>query len=612
MMKRRVLIAALVLVSCERLHSQISPGELSRAHQHLEGINNCTQCHERGEATTDAKCLGCHEEIRDARETKHGLHFQRSSASCTTCHKEHLGRDGRTTRFDRTAFEHTVTGFALKGGHAKLRCEQCHAAGNIKNAVVQKSLRAHPRATLLGLHRACSACHQDKHSGSLGTKCESCHTETGWKPASLFVHTVAKFPLAEKHANVACDQCHKTFRERAPNQPLRFAVKDFADCKSCHVSPHSEKFSQQHCQSCHTTGGWSAAQNFNHAVTAFPLHGKHVQVACEKCHTSLSARADKEKLDFGTRAFGDCTPCHTSPHASSFSKKSCVSCHTPSGWKTVSSKLFDHTMTAFPLEGRHASVKCGQCHRQKAAEVLKPGTSCIGCHEDIHRGEFARSHQNDCARCHSTQSFRPASFGVADHSGSRFALTGAHAATVCRTCHWKEGRSNFRFESIACTACHVDKHRGQFASTMNERSCAACHTTQSWEMRSFDHARTGFTITGKHSTVGCEGCHRRDETSAAVVYKDTPQSCNGCHSDPHAGQFALNGSTDCSRCHTPAGWHTLAFQHQSQSAFPLTGAHKNIDCARCHKPEEHQGKRVVRYKPISTQCESCHQQGVGK
>jgi len=28
--------------------------------------------------------------------------------------------------------------------------------------------------------------------------------------------------------------------------------------------------------------------------------------------------------------------------------------------------------------------------------------------------------------------------------------------------------------------------------------------------------------------------------------------CQSCHADVHRGQFVLNNTTDCSRCHTPA------------------------------------------------------------
>ena len=54
-----VLGAFLLLVSGAPLGAQIiSPGKLSAAHASLDGMTNCTQCHELGKkGASDAKCL---------------------------------------------------------------------------------------------------------------------------------------------------------------------------------------------------------------------------------------------------------------------------------------------------------------------------------------------------------------------------------------------------------------------------------------------------------------------------------------------------------------------------------------------------------------------------
>jgi hypothetical protein len=611
-MNGRAFLLFLLLFACERLRSQISPGELSAAHQQLEGVNNCTACHEQGKVITGAKCLACHETIREALDAKHGFHFLRGAESCTSCHKEHVGRNGRITQFGRATFVHTTTGFSLNGKHAKLQCEQCHKSENIKSGSVQKSLRQRPRATYLGLSQQCSACHADKHTATLGTRCESCHEETGWKPAVLFMHSKTKFPLTGKHSELLCEKCHQTYRERNARQSLLFSLSGFSECKSCHQSPHGRTVSQQPCQACHVPEGWKVVQNFKHEGIGFALQGRHARVACDKCHISMRVQGTPEASRFKTESFSDCTPCHASPHAASFARAKCASCHTPEGWKTAKGKSFDHALTAFPLNGKHATLVCSKCHRQAGKDVFKPTQLCGGCHEDVHRGEFAKTHQNHCERCHSAETFRPATYGMSEHSAAKFKLTGAHRATACRACHWKENKLLFRFDSVACAACHEDKHRGQFVARMNERSCATCHSTKGWNIDSFDHGVTGYELSGKHAALRCDGCHRRTDASLTVRYAGTARNCASCHTDPHVGQFSVNGETNCSRCHTPVGWRSLLFQHSTQSAFPLTGAHKNVECIRCHKTEEGQGKQFVRYKPLPTQCESCHQQGVGK
>ncbi|HZN39899.1 MAG TPA: hypothetical protein VFD82_13900, partial [Planctomycetota bacterium] len=50
----------------------------------------------------------------------------------------------------------------------------------------------------------------------------------------------------------------------------------------------------------------------------------------------------------------------------------------------------------------------------------------------------------------------------------------------------------------------------------------------------------------------------------------------------------------------------LAFRHNLDSRFPLGQQHEKVPCASCHKPEPIQGVTAVRYKPLPTECVSCH------
>ena len=70
---------------------------------------------------------------------------------------------------------------------------------------------------------------------------------------------------------------------------------------------------------------------------------------------------------------------------------------------------------------------------------------------------------------------------------------------------------------------------------------------------------------------------------------DTPEgsagkSCADCHGDVHAGQFKVDGQTDCARCHTSRVDSFLTFNHDRDSRFALGEAHASLDCAACHKP----------------------------
>ena len=63
-----------------------SPGELSKAHSGLEGIKNCTKCHQAGAAELRAKqCLECHTELKQRLEAGAGYHGQLTAFQKESC-----------------------------------------------------------------------------------------------------------------------------------------------------------------------------------------------------------------------------------------------------------------------------------------------------------------------------------------------------------------------------------------------------------------------------------------------------------------------------------------------------------------------------------------------
>ena len=69
-------ISVSILLACFAFNGngQISPGDLTSAHAHLEGISNCTQCHVLGDKVTNDKCLPCHKEINTRIQQRKGYH----------------------------------------------------------------------------------------------------------------------------------------------------------------------------------------------------------------------------------------------------------------------------------------------------------------------------------------------------------------------------------------------------------------------------------------------------------------------------------------------------------------------------------------------------------
>jgi hypothetical protein len=253
-----------------------------------------------------------------------------------------------------------------------------------------------------------------------------------------------------------------------------------------------------------------------------------------------------------------------------------------------------------------------------APGYLRSEESCQGCHDDVHRGQFAAKYPR-CLDCHERLRFLPAHFGLQEHGV--FPLTGAHAAVGCRLCHGVEEGSVARgFVGIdrQCKACHQDPHGGQFAKELDARDCDACHkkSAETFTIRPFDHAVLAhYELAGAHAQAACNDCHREvklkakgGETMLVRAYRGTDQKCAACHEDPHRGQLAKDGQTSCESCHSsPVAWKELSFDHQTQSRFPLDGAHSNVPCDGCHpKVKLPNEKSLVQYKPLGVECENCH------
>jgi NMD protein affecting ribosome stability and mRNA decay len=197
-----------------------------------------------------------------------------------------------------------------------------------------------------------------------------------------------------------------------------------------------------------------------------------------------------------------------------------------------------------------------------------------------------------CQDCHGTASWSSASF---DHNKTGFPLTGAHVNTPCASCHVN---NNYNITDTSCVSCHLKDFQG--AANPNHvqagfpQTCQQCHSTANWNA-SFDHATTGFPLTGAHTSLQCSQCHVNGN------YSLTDASCVSCHLNDY--QTAANPNhvqagfpQTCQQCHSTANWNA-SFDH-STTGFPLTGAHTNLQCAQCHINGN--------YSITDTSCVSCH------
>ncbi|MBZ5526204.1 MAG: hypothetical protein LAP21_28635 [Acidobacteriia bacterium] len=615
--------------------AQISPGPLSRAHQSLSGVTQCTSCHNLGSGGGGGalKCLECHTEIAQRLKVNQGFHagvvkHDNPNKDCVRCHSEHNGEDFRLIHWEpsQEKFDHNKAGYPLDGKHAGLECRQCHNSTRIdaqfRPLIREKDLNR----SFLGLARACASCHRDFHEGRLGKECQTCHNTSNWKDTTKFDHSRTRYPLTGEHIRVACAKCHTPAE---PGGAPRFTGLKFSTCAACHADPHHGAF-QKDCSSCHSTAGWKQlssaglSSQFDHDKTAYPLRGKHSAVNCLVCHRNGNFKAPVPHAL--------CADCHKpDPHSGQFARRKdggkCESCHNVEGFKPSTYTVKDHATSGFPLEAAHAKTECAKCHLPAgAATKFKIKFAlCLDCHKDAHQGQFAAAPLlNRCESCHNISAFSPSTYTMARHKQTRFPLTDGHIAVPCADCHAAKKQDfnaavPYHFKDVTCTTCHEDVHKGQFQRFTSKArpdgrvlGCEACHNLKDWaDMTKFDHDRqTTFVLIGAHKGTACIQCHKPENletTMRHVSFKSAPSECEGCHDDPHARQFARDGrNPGCKSCHNTNKWKPSTFDHE-QTVFSLRGAHQDVKCNACHKEiREVEGKRTLFYRPVPKECADCH------
>jgi hypothetical protein len=330
---------------------------------------------------------------------------------------------------------------------------------------------------------------------------------------------------------------------------------------------------------------------------------------CLDCHKEI-AEALKDKHGYHSQMQmknpngRDCVHCHLDHNGENFNLVR---------WEPSKEK-FDHHLTGYKLEGKHANLACEKCHtpahmipelrelikyKNPAKSFFGQSTACTPCHTDPHKGQLG----NECTKCHNVESWKAAK--DFDHSKTRYPLTGLHIKVTCEKCHKPDnpgGPAWYRdMKFSACSDCHLDPHRGEF-----KKACESCHTTSSWKTMlpgyDFDHSKTKYPLAGKHTTVACSACHIKDDFKKEIPFA----TCKDCHTpDPHKGQFdAWPKQGECAECHTVDGWKPSLFgvKEHDTSKYPLKGKHAKVECAKCHIPA---GKDTI-YTVKFESCTDCH------
>ncbi|MDH5505699.1 MAG: cytochrome c3 family protein, partial [Anaerolineae bacterium] len=338
-----------------------SPGDLSAraSNQTMGGVNShfetkgyCAACHTApwSRESMAMRCVSCHSKIEDQLAEAQNLHGSvmdmNNKIVCRDCHTDHQGGDALITFMSSTPFSHDVLGYSLEGHQtmpsgALFDCSGCHG----------EDVTSFTLAVCETCHSKLDGAYMQTHLETFGEACLACHD--GIDTYGDFDHNKADFPLVGEHATLECGECHKFSNDLFDLQATLQA------CYDCHGSEdaHSGELGQT-CEKCHTPKGWDQI-NVDHSLTAFPLTGEHIEVACEECHI--------DGVFSGTPT--DCASCHIANdiHNGQFGT-GCASCHITDGWQF---NTFDHVQAN--------ATNCAACHLpDRPANHF--GGQCSACH----------------------------------------------------------------------------------------------------------------------------------------------------------------------------------------------------------------------------------------
>jgi hypothetical protein len=497
-------------------------------------------------------------------------------------------------------FNHDQTRYPLMGMHKDVSCTKCHTSLAFRN---------------VSMH--CADCHADIHRRQFGANCENCHTVKGWNVSVREIQNHQnRFPLVGAHSMLDCAACHKG---GATGQFTGLSTA----CYSCHQqdfkTPNFDHVSAGFpttCESCHTMDNWFGAKFDHLKYTGFALTGMHATLDCTACHINNKYQ--------GTPAA--CYACHqadykgaTNPsHVQAALPHDCGICHTTVNWLNAK---FDHAAyTGYALTGLHATLKCAQCHIN--GNYAGTPTACVSCHQGDYDGTRNPNHKaagfpTDCSICHTTNGWSPSSF---DHSKTGFPLTGDHLKIACSQCHVN---NNYTTLPKDCYSCHKKDYLGtndpNHTAAGFPTTCNLCHSTTDWSGATFDHAKTGFPLTGAHIKTPCQKCHVNN------VFAGTPKACYSCHKSDYKGTTDPNHAaagfpTTCETCHNTTSWLGATFNHTwfntqhggangvCKTCHTNSSNYAVFTCTNCHAKARTDGQHsgVSGYVYNSVNCYACH------
>lgn len=146
-------------------------------------------------------------------------------------------------------------------------------------------------------------------------------------------------------------------------------------------------------------------------------------------------------------------------------------------------------------------------------------------------------------------------------------------------------------------------------------------------IRSYDHVKTGFLLTGVHASQRCESCHVNG------VFRGTPRDCASCHTvgarlaaqNVVKPQQHFPTQLGCESCHTSVSFSGAKFNHMGVAPTSCASCHNGMtasgkpsghimttaSCGTCHRTTAWLPAMGMDHSlfTMATNCASCHNGG---
>jgi len=438
-------------VNCLECH--VRPGVSGIVRAKLNGLAQAVDCslgrvHPKPNAMVeDVSCLrdGCHtkESLLSAPVTQadqkhkfsHRGHMDAQLGSirllCTTCHSRFEGQEHFRVNTQNCFICHFLKVKTSPVPLVETKCQDCH---NVPATVVKQGRAEidHQKFTdsQLSCEQLCHNKQMDPNTRVADTRCLDCHE----------FRNRGQYSASDLHA--------------------MHSGKDKVECLACHETTEHGKS---------------------------PIDGHHTSLKCDTCHHVPFEGARLAEIE-SIRLPAGCTLCHSDPHAGQFTG-ACQRCHSEHGWNGRWLASSHGSDSSFPLRGKHANVRCDQCHRIPEngrrladAQFVGLGRDCRSCHADPHAGQMSSA----CESCHTETGWTGNNLAFSHDQRTSFPLDKVHSTVSCDDYH---GGQTKRYRPLPreCGSCHLvqqaavqgisrvlsgppDPHNGRL-------SCTDCHDT---------------------------------------------------------------------------------------------------------------------------------------